>query len=78
METKEQPEGWEIRKIFQDFAKDKRLAKGMSQEKFAEFLFGDKRRKSFISAIESGKNIKLATMEQFLHALDGHFKIEER
>lgn len=55
---------------FSKFVKDKRKALGLTQPELAEKVFGDARRKSYISALENGKkDVPESTMMAILESL---------
>lgn len=67
-----------IRQKFADFAKEKRIAMGMSQEEFAELIFGDKNRQDYISRVERGKkNVSPDTMDAILEAVGADVEFTE-
>lgn len=63
---------------FGEFVKAKRMAIGMSQGKLAEKVYGNSERKSYISAIETGKkDISLTTAQFILEALNSWIEFTE-
>ncbi len=61
-----------LQEQFAKFLKEKRQALGMSQPDLAEKVFGDRKKKTYISEIESGKRkgITLNTVEKILLELN--------
>jgi len=59
------------------FIKDKRLALGMSQREFAEFVFDDRHKKSWISRVEGGKNINLTSLERIFEKINADISFLE-
>ena len=67
-----------IMQRFATFMKNKRIAMGLSQDKLAEVIFGDKKRRDYISRIENGKkDISLKSMDAILEALNADVEFLE-
>lgn len=61
-----------------EFIKNKRNALGLTQEALAELIYGDPKKKGYISEIESGKRkITVTTLGYFLTALNSWVKFTE-
>lgn len=54
----------------QNFVKEKRMALGLTQQKFAEVVFGDPERKDWVSKIENGRSITVDTLDRILSKLN--------
>lgn len=57
---------------FAKFVKEKRMAMGMSGADLAEKVFHDRKKRTFINDIETGrrKGLTLETVDKILHGLD--------
>ena len=59
------------------FVKNKRFALALSQREFALLIFGDERKRQWISSIELGRPITVTTLGLILSKLDAQVDIIE-